>query len=279
MNDRNKKLIFVLLIVISTVILVIIGGSFAYFSTTTTSAENAITVGAASFALELEDDTSLIKNNLIPSIERYVDLASSRVSNGDFIKPYEDPSTGKLVVDNTACIDDNLNDICSIYTFTVINRMTTSDIPLQFSLIPSINTFENLYIKVLDNDKQIIQGSKLQIIDDRYQTELSNGAIRYKKDNQGDWIKKDNFDELPVPTITIPGINVTLPKATKDPVTNEVVPSTLTFSIVMWIMETGTNQNDQDSNKMFASKLQVSASGSDGQGITGVIAVVGNENP
>lgn len=277
MNEKNKKLIFVMLIIISTIILILVGSTFAYFSVTARSAENAITVGAATFSIDLEDDTSLIKNNLIPSIERYVDYASGRVQNGEFIKPYDD-GTGKIIKEGTACIDDNLNDICSIYTFTVINKLTSTEIPITVSLIPSINTFENLYIKILDSNKNEIQGSKMQLIDDRYQTETVNGIIKYKKNEDGEWLKKDNFDDLPISPIIITGINDTLQRATTDPSTNEIIPSTLTYSIVMWIMETGENQNDQDSNKMFAAKLEV-ASGANGNGITGVIAVVGNENP
>ena len=74
-------------------------------------------------------------------------------------------------------------------------------------------------------------------------------------------------------------LNNILPRATVDDQTGDVIPSTVTYSIVMWIMETGYNQNLEDSNKMFAAQLKVSASGAEGNGITGVISAVGNENP
>jgi len=56
MNEKNKKLIFVLLIIISTIILILVGSTFAYFSVTARSAENAITVGAATFSIDLTFD-------------------------------------------------------------------------------------------------------------------------------------------------------------------------------------------------------------------------------
>ena len=48
-------------------------------------------------------------------------------------------------------------------------------------------------------------------------------------------------------------------------------------ALVMWIMETNELQNDYDGGKIFASTLNVKASGANGQGITGVISATGTE--
>lgn len=278
MSEQKKKIILSMLIIFSVIIIIVIGSTFAYFSATIVS-EDRIDVSSAEFALSLEEDADLIKSNLIPSIEEYVDIASSRLNEAgdDFFKPYEDEQ-GNLIKEKTACIDDNQNEICSIYTFTIISEMTKVDTPLYITLIPTSNTFENLYIKILDENKEVVPGSKMQVIDYRYETEEVDGVIKYKKDEDGNWIKKENFDELPVQPLVLESINKILPRATKDEETNEIIPSKQTYSIVMWIMELGKEQNIEDANKIFTSTLRVSASGPDGGGITGTISAIGKEN-
>ena len=72
--------------------------------------------------------------------------------------------------------------------------------------------------------------------------------------------------------VVLTGINKVLAKAP-----NETTPSTVTYSIVIWIMETHKNQNTSDGGKMFASTLKIAAGGPEGQGITGIISAVGVE--
>lgn len=257
MDKKKKKLIFSLIIIIATIILITVGSTFAYFSSTMSSEENAINFGAATFKLDLDDDTSLIKGAVIPSAEKYVDIASTRVDdNGDFLKPYEED--GKLITAGTACIDDNLNEICSIYTFTIKNTMTDYDLPLYVTLHPAINSFTNLYFKVLDKDKKEVI-SATPLIDDR----------PYEEDDDGNKIYDENSKITPV---VLENINKILPKAP-----DENTPSEVTYSIVLWIMETGENQTEQDSNQVFGGTLHVNTSGADGNGITGVFSAGGVE--
>jgi len=278
MKDKKKKLILLSLITFSILILAVVGSTFAYFTATISSDEGAVGSTAAEFSIDLIDDTTLIKSSLIPSAERYVDIASTRKNGDDFVKPYKDPNTGLTVLDKTACIDDNLAEICSIYTFTVVNEMTKNDAPIYVSLKPSTNTFENLYIKVLDADKNIVENSKIQLIDDRYETEVIDGVIKYKKDEEGNWIPKTNFASLEIAPISIASITDVLPKATTNEETGEIIPSTATYSIVMWIMETGTDQTKADGEKVFAATLNVNVGSANGGGITGVFSAGGTES-
>jgi predicted ribosomally synthesized peptide with SipW-like signal peptide len=73
MSKKKKKQLFILIIFIAAIILITIGSTFAYFSATVSSVENAVSMTAAEFKVELTDDTSLIKSSLIPSAELYVD--------------------------------------------------------------------------------------------------------------------------------------------------------------------------------------------------------------
>lgn len=263
MDERKKKLIFVLIVSIATGILIAVGGTFAYFSATTKSEENAVSLGAATFRLGYVDDTSLIKAQLIPSAEKYVDFATiPRVDeSGNFLKPYKE--NGEEVKKETACIDDNLNEICSIYTFTVQNPMTDMELPIYITLTPTINTFQNLYFKVLDENKNIIM-TKTHLIDDR----------EYELDASGNKIYAEGSKITPVP---LTPLSTTLAKATTDKDTGDVIPSEVTYSIIIWILETGEDQTAQDSNQVFAGGINVSASSANGQGITGVFSAGGEE--
>ena len=147
MDGRKNKIIFTLIVIIATIILLAVGSTFAYFSATIASEENAVSFGAAVFTMDLKDDISLIKTQLIPSAEKYVDASTiyRLDENKNFIKPYR--LDEEFIYKETACIDDNLNEICSIYTFTIINPMTTTEFPTKVTLNPAVNSFSNLYFK------------------------------------------------------------------------------------------------------------------------------------
>lgn len=282
MDSKRKKTLFGIIVATAIIILIGIGSTFAYFSASVT-AENVLSATSAEFQVELEEDVSLIKNRIIPSIEEYVDIASRRVNaNGEFLKPYkESEESDKLITDGTVCIDDNLQEICSIYTFTVKNPNTGNDLPLYITMETAVNTFENLYYKVIQYDEETKQFNEVisatQIIDNRYKTysytnpETNQTFLKYEKTETGEWVKKENFAELKLEPIVLEGINKSLERAT-----DENTPGEVTYSIVTWIMETHEDQTHEDSGRTFAAKLIVST-GPDGTGITGVFASGGTE--
>ena len=256
-GNKKKKALLVFIIFLAMAILVAAGSTFAYFSITVSSNTNAISFRSAEFSLNLTDDTSLIKTHIIPSLEEYVDIASTRADANGFIKPYED-NEENLVTAGTACIDDNLNEICSIYTFTLSNPMTDAEIPLYITLNPSVNTFENLYFKVLDESlNEVIE--KTHLVDDRQYT-VENGERVYDANST-------------ISPVVLTNINTTLAAAV-----DSETPTSVTYSIVMWIDENGQNQNSTDGGKMFAATLVARASGANGGGITGIISAAGTEN-
>lgn len=263
MNKKKKKQLFTLIIFVATLILVTVGATFAYFSATVSSEENAVSMTAAVFKVELEDDTSLIKSNIIPSAEIYVDRSTiERLDeNGDFIKPYEED--GELVNEKTACVDDNLQEICSIYTFTVVNPMTTTELPIYVTLNPTINSFSNLYFKVADENKNIVMEAT-HIVDDREFTYDENGKKVFDPNSK-------------ISSIVLTGVDATLPPATIDESSGKVVPSKATYSIILWVMETGRDQTIEDSSQVFAGGITIQSSGKNGGGITGMLTAGGEE--
>ena len=256
MDNKKNKLIFTLIVIAATIILLTVGSTFAYFNATIASEENAVSFGAAVFTMDLEDDTSLIKTQLIPSAEKYVDASTIQRldENKNFIKPHRIDE--EFIYEETACIDDNLNEICSIYTFTILNPMDNMELPLYVTLIPSVNTFENLHIKLVDEEKNVIMGK-----------------TPVKSENLGEQQEPTDEKSIAVP---LTGIKP-LPAATKDEATNEIIPSQATYSIIMWIDETGKNQTKQDSGQVFGGKINIMASDEKGGGITGVFSAAGTE--
>ena len=277
MDKKKKKIIFSLIVLIAIIILMIIGSTFAYFSATISSEENAVSLTTAVYKLSLIDDSSLIKTRVIPSAEKYVDMSIDRLDeNGNFIKPYEE--NGTLVTDQTVCVDDNLNEICSLYTFTIQNPMTDMELPLYVTLVPSVNTFTNLKYKVIErvySEKTGYQVNEVigatPLVDDRYEIDPNTGG--YVKDSSGNKIEKPGFSTLTTSPLVLGGINKTLPKAT-----DKNTPSEVTYSIVIWVDEIKANQTTQDSGQVFAGGIVVNASGADGKGITGVFSAGGVEN-
>lgn len=273
MDNKKKKELFLLIVAIAVIILIGVGSTFAYFSANVASEEGAVDVGAAVFEIALKDDSSLSKANIIPSKEKYVNLAIDRLDeNGQFIRPYKE--NNKTITDKTVCIDDNLNEICSLYTFTVQNPMTDMELPLYVTLIPSVNTFTNLKFKIIEilhNEEtgyyvnEVVDGTWL--VDTRYFVDETTGA--YIKDEEGNKVPKPNFDELTSKPIEIKDKLGMLPKA-KDKNT----PSESTYTLVLWVDEIDQNQTNQDGGQMFAGGIVVSVGGA-GNGITGVFSAGG----
>lgn len=277
MDNKKQKQFFVAIIYIATLVVTAVGATFAYFSAMTKSEENAVSLTAAVYKLSLEDDTSLIKAQIIPSKEKYVTAAINRLDeNGNFRKPYEE--NGKTITDKTVCIDDNLNEICSIYTFTVINPMTETDLPIRLILKPTVNTFTNMKYKVIKIVKTENSGYQVTeitpsrwLVDDRYEIDETTGG--YAKDIFGNKVEKPNFAELEISTITVEGMTETLPKAI-----DKATPSKATYSIVMWVEEIDEDQTSQDSGQIFAGGIIIETAGADGNGITGVFTAGGVDN-
>ena len=273
MDNKKKKTLFLLIVAIAFIILIAVGSTFAYFSANVASEEGAVDVGAAVFSIALKDDSSLTKSNIIPSKEKYVNLAIDRLDeNGEFIRPYKEGN--QTITDKTVCIDDNLNEICSLYTFTVENPMTEMELPLYVSIIPSVNTFTNLKFKIIEilhNEEtgyyvnEVVGGTWL--VDSRYFVDDATGA--YIKDENGDRVPKPNFDELTSKPLEIKDMLKMLPKAIDDK-----TPSETTFTLVLWVDEIDQNQTTQDSGQMFAGGIMVSVGGG-GTGITGVFSAGG----
>ena len=136
--------------------------------------------------------------------------------------------------------------------------MTDSDLPLYITLDTTMNNFENLYFKILDSNLDEVM-SKTHLVDDRHYTLDENNQKVYDAN-------------ATISPVVLSDINTTLPRAV-----DSEHPSSVTYSIVIWIDETFENQTEADSGKIFTATLNASVSGSSSGRITGIILAAGTE--
>ena len=235
-NNNNGKGIFYGVIGVATLVVAIIGATFAYFAASTNSANNAVSAASSTVsALQLSEVKDGIKANLIPIDE----------TNSKF------PSVVGLT--STSCKDDNENNICSTYQFTVTNPNEQAQ-QVYFYLEPSSNTFTNLHYTIFKGTPTTYNVKGEQVTDGG---KAANGAVVFK-DTQ-----------------------LTLNSTTRIHLDNlsQVLPAKggATYTIVLWIHETNADQTTTDAGKSFAGGVRISTGilGADGNatsGVTGILA-------
>lgn len=235
-NNNNGKGIFYGVIGVATLVVAIIGATFAYFAASTNSANNAVSAASSTVsALQLSEVKDGIKANLIPIDE----------TNTKF------PS--KVGLTSDSCKDDNKNNICSTYQFTVTNPNEQAQ-QVYFYLEPSSNTFTNLHYTIFKGTPTTYNVKGEQVTDGG---KAANGSV-VVKDTQ-----------------------LTLNSTTRISLDNlsQVLPAkgSATYTIVLWIHETNGDQTTSDAGKSFAGGVRISTGTLNEQGVatsgvTGVLA-------
>lgn len=164
-NERRGRGLFYGIIATATFIVMAVGATFAYFAATASSANTSITTGSTSLSLDLLSyETAWSRTELIPVntyIAKYsfeqqddttrriesktcynasseeVDCESSDVDDSKTVIKYVEGNN------NTMCVDDYGNAICSVYVFQVIND-NASPQTMTFKLVSESNGFSNL---------------------------------------------------------------------------------------------------------------------------------------
>lgn len=235
-NNNNGKGIFYGVIGVATLVVAIIGATFAYFAASASSANNAVSAASSTVsALQLNEVKDGIKANLIPIDE----------TNTKF------PS--KVGLTEKSCKDDNKNNICSTYQFTVTNPNEQAQ-QVYFYLEPTNNTFTNLHYAIFKGTPTTYNVKGEQVDD---HGKASEGAV-VVKDTQ-----------------------LTLNSTTRIHLDNlsQVLPAKggATYTIVLWIHETNGDQTTIDAGKTFTGGVRISTGvlGPDGtatSGVTGILA-------
>jgi len=268
-NNRRGSEIFLGVIGVATLVVAIIGATFAFFSASTNSAENAVSVSSTSLGLGFIDAAAKnLRTNLIPATEEiatYAALNQKTIGNAK----------------NNQCIDDNGNDVCGVYQFTICNGSlneggtacigganSTQDVTFVLNVVT--NQFTNLSYKIYD------------------------GAVS--------GLTKDSTAKISKSTFPATGGSVTLAlgnlSSTEDSTGTKFRLGTTTdyektYTMVLWLDETGKDQSNSnvtqgttgaegtdnagqtnEAGKAFAAGLTISSGG--GTGVTGVISALGD---
>jgi len=278
MSNNRANDIFFAVIGVTTLIVAIIGATFAYFSADAASEDEAITGQSAILKLGFDDNTNGIKTNLIPSADAIAIAGANRLGKS-----------------NQQCLDDNGNQICGIYVFTVGNPSPGTTQTIYGTLNVVTNEFSNLYFAIykgnangdengenyttLNADNLIVPATKFPAAKGTLPLPtLTETLIGSKEDyNSAGELITEGFDEKLPATYTL---------ATEEA---EVDGKTITrhnkvtYSMVIWVHEIkgdegveDADQTEADSGKTFTAGLTFDTS-SGGNGVTGVIAAAGTQ--
>ena len=265
-RDRNNNQgIFYAVIGIATLVVTIIGATFAFFSASASSDAGAVNTGAATISLGFTDDDDGIKDSLVPIDETLPRFASV---------------VGAATND---CKDDNGNNICSVYQFTISNPSTTASQRIYVTLTPTTNEFANLHYAVFKGNDTQIKAAQAQYDVDGTAAVLDTSVPANVNSNiigaNGDLVIRD----------TAFGANSTT-AITLTPLEQVLAPSgDVTYTIVLWIHEISNDANpanggdqtavdsiitDSQTNetrgRQFAATINVTTAGG-GSGVTGVL--------
>lgn len=252
-NNRRGSEIFLGVIGVATLVVAIIGATFAFFSASTNSAENAVTAQSTTVSLNYADITGTnLKSALIPAAERIATFAA-----------LDQDGSGNT---NEQCVDDNGNDVCGVYQFTVTNPSSTTSQDITFTLDVALNGFTNLKYKIYEGEAADLTAgatsgtpAESTVAESGTFPGVASGAAHQ--------------------TVALTGLNKQLGTSTSG---NDSV----TYTMVIWLDETGKNQSagagatspeTDEAGKSFAAQMTVT-SGSGG-GVTGVISAAGTQTP
>lgn len=234
MADTNsrKKMIFYMIFAVSVLIMVVVGATYAFFEAMVSSDPNSVGLETLEVSLLLEDDNSYVKSNIVPASSEIVDWAFFRDSENK-------------------CIDTDGREVCSVYSFTVINPSFQSPIPITMTLnpLPENSEFHNLYFKIY------------RVVKD------SNDIKQYAEAMPATKIVYQDYSP-----ISLSQLDTFIPASTST------TRGEVNYEIVMWLHDIDDDQTELDSGKAFKATLNV-VSGYDGvKGIQASFLFDGDEN-
>ena len=237
MKEKNKA-IFLSILVVATLIIVAVGATFAYFSTTGGSNNSALRANATVLPdLSLVSAHNKIATDLVP-------VASESAHFSRY------PGTGV-----SDCIDDVGNEICTVYEFTVTNTASVTQ-TIYVSFVPSQNTFDNMYFAAFNTaadeaDYTVATGSSGagSSFTLTAETTENNNTLAH----QATKLTKNSTTPINMPNLT-----TTLSSG-----------ASVTYTILVWLQETGNSQNTEQSGQFKAGVNVTTASAS--AGVTGVL--------
>ena len=249
-NNGKGTNIFLGVIGVATLIVAIIGATFAFFGAEITGGEGNLTTQSTTLALGYSDVTTGLKQALIPASELIAIYAAT------------DPT---YLASNDQCIDDNDNQVCSVYDFTIGNPSTTTAQTLHASINSVANGFTDLKFQIYEISNE--DGTTLTKVVDTTQMPAEGQSAELAGLTQ--ILEPSKEGAISGELTTDAPLNYKL--VTKENEDGTKQYNRKTYRLVMWIDETNTNQTETNAGMTFAGSIYfTTASGN--SGVTGVIA-------
>lgn len=246
MENKRGSEIFLGVVGVTTLLVAIIGATFAYFSASARSENEAISVKSTTLSLGYDDVTDRLNVNMIPTAKKYADFA---VFDADHVE-----NVGE-------CIDDNGNEICSVYEFYIGNPSKTTRMEIEGSVTSVTNEFTNLKFAIYDE-------LGTQVAEDTFPAAGDTKKIAGLRQYLSGYAEVDTKE----------GYNVEKPSTYKSAVDMTLEENrgkennVRHYTMVIWINETGELQEEQ--GKIFAGGLSfITTTDGETKGVSGIIAV------
>lgn len=253
MMEENKKGANTLYAVIgiATLVVAIIGATFAYFSATAENAEiQGTTAEAGGLTIEAKQITDNTNNNIIP-----LNLITNQTLKPESTDQFVDSEDQFKKAMTNKCKDSLGNNICTVYRVVVANQSKTATIQVQGKLNLSSPT-KNMYWTLIDatttNEQDTTpgedggEGTTTTV----YKFESATAIDKFVKVKQGidgnmtyDPDKTVEIGEEPNKTTINDAKSVSLTGTDGG-------NSTATFYVLVWLEETGAEQQNDDASKV-----------------------------
>lgn len=251
--EENKKGANTLYAVIgiATLVVAIIGATFAYFSATAENAEiQGTTAEAGGLTIEAKQITDNTNNNIIP-----LNLITNQTLKPESTDQFVDSEDQFKKAMTNKCKDSLGNNICTVYRVVVANQSKTATIQVQGKLNLSSPT-KNMYWTLIDattTNEQVTtpgedggEGTTTTV----YKFESATAIDKFVKVKQGidgnmtyDPDKTVEIGEEPNKTTINDAKSVSLTGTDGG-------NSTATFYVLVWLEETGAEQQNDDASKV-----------------------------
>lgn len=285
MGNNKGSNIFLGVIGVATLLVAIIGATFAFFGANSGSSEGAVSAQSAIINLGYEDKTGGLKTNLIPAEYWIAEYAAREqfLLNQTALNKWKEENPDKFyTVDglesgkakNFQCMDDNGNEVCGVYEFTIGNPSFTTVQTVYGSIKVVTPDMKDVWFRIYDEegtqvvaptsfDSAVNSVIELPTLTQRLLPSSSDSGKTPDKDG-------DSFTQAEPSSYTL----------VEETNNGKKEYNKRTYTLVLWIEETQTNQTETSGGgKMFAASVNfTSASGT--SGVSGVIAgALQGENP
>lgn len=240
-NEKNGRGLFYFVIAFAVIIIAVVGATYAYFTATArTDESNAVTAGSTEVSLGIEVDRSGANTNLIPAsdvVAKYAYAEKKEIIYTDECIEYAVNEDGSQVGEcmkykkdpSSTCLDDNGAEVCSAYTYTVINSNNASQ-KLKMYLGTNNNQFANLWFAVYTDTGVDTDGKPIRTRISDPQPVAKEGAAEVEitprvVDGEGKEEENAYFNSLAYPQL-------------------DAVNNRKTYTIILWIKELSDGKSD-----------------------------------